>query len=92
MKVYDIALMLIRALMALDVIREIVNLVYDVVRGFLVVLAAGSTNYMKVVEGTAAISPAIGLVVSLFILAFSKKIARFAAKFAGAQDAATEFH
>lgn len=92
MKIYDIALMFIRALMALDVIREIVSLLYDVVRGYLVVLAAGSTNYMKVVEGTEVISPIIGLVVSLLILAFSKSIAHFAAKFAGPQDAAAEFH
>ncbi|HEY1427605.1 MAG TPA: hypothetical protein VGF50_13110 [Caulobacteraceae bacterium] len=92
MKVYDIALMLIRAVIALDLIREVVSLAYDVVRGALVVAAAGDTSYMKVVEGTTAVSPIIGIVVSILILANSKRIARFAAKFATPLDAAAEFH
>lgn len=92
MKVYYIALMLIRALIALDLIREAVALAYDIVRGSLVVAAAGDSNYMKVVEGTATVSPVIGIVVSILILANSKRIARFAARFASSMDSAAEFH
>jgi hypothetical protein len=91
-KVYDIALMLIRALIALDLIREVVSLAYDLVRGAMVVAAAGDTRYMQVVEGTTIASPVIGIAVSLLILLNSKRIARFAAKFSAPADAAAEFH
>lgn len=92
MKVYDVALMLIRALMALDIIREVVSLVYDIVRSSLVVLAGGGSTYLKVVEGTTIASPIIGLAVTFTILANAKRIARFAARLSAPDDAAATFH
>jgi len=91
MKVYDIVLAFIRGIIALDIIREIVSLGYELVRGFLVVTAAGGTNYIKVVEGTTMLSPIIGLVVSVAILGNAKRLARFAAKLAAEHDTAVQF-
>jgi hypothetical protein len=88
MKVYDVVLAWIRALVVLDLIRELSTFGYLSVRvlAFLRFWQYPATRTELLADFA---SPAIGIVVSLIIFAASRPIARFAARFAN--DAASHF-
>ena len=88
MKVYDIVLAYIRAVVVLDLIRELATFAYLGVR-YSVVMPIDQYPPARVAEGVGFLSPTIGMIVSLVILAASRPIARFAAKFAN--DVANQF-
>ena len=92
MRVYDIALMLVRALVAMDLIRAGLNVIYTALRyAFLMDAAYGRMAAGTAVELSTWLSPIYGFVSALLLLAASKPIARFASKLATPTDTATHF-
>jgi len=98
MKVYDIALVLIRTLVAVELIRETVGMIFGVI-GVSVSLAILQPTFdlvgqpgLKTAVFNSIYGPASSIAVSLLIFAASRRIARFAAKLATPQDAATTLH
>jgi hypothetical protein len=81
MRVYDIALVFIRATVAMDFLRGCVDVVFSVLRvsSFLTADGKAETVGMLVILFAGAASQ---LLVPLAILWVSKPLARFAAKFA----------
>jgi hypothetical protein len=84
-KVYDIILAFIRALVVLDLIRELTNFVYLGVR-FSTVIGVSHYAVTRVTEATNFISPVLGMIMSLVIFAASRPIAEFSSKFATAEN------
>ena len=100
MKVYDIALALVRALVLVDLIRELASLISDVLVSGIAfgTLSLSFSPAMHELAGTAVSealtlarlgSVAFAVIVDLIILAAAPRIARFATKFVGAAAAAT---
>ena len=87
MKVYDITLALIRALVAFDLIRETGTLLFAVLRmSFLL-----SSPNLRAVEMASVGSAVFSILTLLVIWAASRPIARFAARFAKSADVAAHF-
>jgi cytochrome c biogenesis protein CcdA len=91
MRVYDIALMLVRALVAMDVIRSALNVVYTGIHFAFLIDNARDSVWLTKVELSTWFSPIYGFVAALVLYACSKPIARFASKLAASTDAATHF-
>jgi hypothetical protein len=91
MKVYDITLAFIRAIVALDLIRETATVVSYLLRSAYILAAEPNSAYLRRVENGSLIAPVFAIVVSLIILAASRPIARFASALAAATDAAGQF-
>ncbi len=85
MKVYDIVLAFIRALVVLDLIRELSSFVFIGVR-LSAVLDVTHYQAYRVGETMNLVSPVIGMITSLIIFAASRPIAEFAAKLATAEN------
>ncbi len=85
MKVYDIILAFIRALVVLDLIRELSNFVFIGVRLSAVLDVTRSQPY-RVAETINLVSPVIGMITSLIIFAASRPIAEFDSKLATAEE------
>ncbi len=87
MKVYDIALALVRTLVAFDLIREVGTLVFAGLRATFLM----SEPALRGVE-IASLGSAVFQILVLFLaLALSRPIARFASSFAGPADTAAQF-
>jgi len=90
MRVYDIALMLVRALVAIDVVRAGLDFVYTAMRyAFLIDSVYG--EYSRRYELSTWLSPVYNLMAALLMYALSKPIARSAALLSASSDAATHF-
>jgi hypothetical protein len=81
MKVYDIALALIRTLVALDLIRQAGDLVFA---AFRTGLDLSSADHLRPTELAAIMSAGFSIIVLLIVWAVARPIARFASKYAPA--------
>ena len=91
MRVYDIALAFVRALVAMDFIRGLADIVYTGVRFTFLMPGASGSPWLTNVELSSWLSPIYALITAAILLAASRPIARFAAKFAVPADAASHF-
>ncbi len=93
MKVYDIALTLVRVLVVVDVIRELASLISDIIGAAVMsgtLLWSSSPEAHELVGGVEARALTLGqlaavtfaIIVDLSIFAAAPRIARFASKFA----------
>jgi hypothetical protein len=96
MRVYDIALMYVRAIAAIDVVRAIIQIPFNVL-GVGAGMAAFHESPRLATEAGGMIidrlllGPATTIVMAIVLLVLAKPIARFAAKFAATTDAASHF-
>ena len=86
MRVYDLALMFIRASVVMAFLRESFDMVLDIVRYILMPLSVGMETRVLFV-----LTPAVALIATSVILAASKPMARFAAKLSATTDVAGHF-
>lgn len=91
MRVYDIALMLVRALVAMDLIRSGLDVLYTALRFTFLIDSARSSEWLTKVELSSWLSPAYAFASAVVLYACAKPIARFAARLAAPTDTATHF-
>ncbi|HEX3918506.1 MAG TPA: hypothetical protein VHW60_14310 [Caulobacteraceae bacterium] len=91
MRVYDIALAMIRALVAMDFIRGLADIVYTGIRFSYLNAGASGSAWLSKVELSTWLSPAYSVTMAVVLFAFSKRIASFASKLASPGDTATHF-
>jgi hypothetical protein len=91
MRVYDIALMLVRALVAMDLVRAVLDIGLVAIRFAFLMPAAQGDAWLSKVEITGWLSPIYSLVAAGILYLLAKPIARFAARFAAPIDAASPF-
>ncbi|HEY1750349.1 MAG TPA: hypothetical protein VGG29_03750 [Caulobacteraceae bacterium] len=91
MRVYDIALMLVRALVAMDLIRAGLDIVYTGLRFAFLAPSAQGSEWLTKVELSSWLGPVYGLVAALVLYAAARPIARFASKLAASTDTAAHF-
>ncbi len=90
MRVYDIALMFMRASAALGFLRGGVDFAMDSIRLVALPLLVGRGD-TAMLQAFYLMTPAAQLFVALIILMASKPLARFAAKLSSVSDAAAPF-
>jgi len=91
MKIYDISLVVIRSLVAMDFARALASFAFVGIRFAFMMPAAFRDGWLSRVELATWLSPIEGLLLAGLLLMFSKPMARFAARFATAHDAASNF-
>jgi hypothetical protein len=91
MRVYDIALMLVRALVAMDLIRAALDVGYTAIRYTFLINSAAGSEWLTKVELSSWLSPIYAFVSALVLYAASKPIARFASRLAASTDTASHF-
>ncbi|HEY2707611.1 MAG TPA: hypothetical protein VGI95_06115 [Caulobacteraceae bacterium] len=91
MRVYDIALMLVRVLVAMDLIRAALDVGYTAIRYTFLINSAASSEWLTKVELSSWLSPIYAFVSALVLYAASKPIARFASRLAASTDTASHF-
>jgi len=91
MRVYDIALMLVRALVAMDLIRAGLDVIYTAVRFTFLINSAAYSAWLTKVEISTWLSPIYSFVAALVLYAAARPIARFASRLAASTDAASHF-
>jgi cytochrome c biogenesis protein CcdA len=91
MRVYDIALMLVRALVAMDLIRAGLNVIYTGLHFAFLIGSAQDNVWLTRVELSTWFSPVYGFASALVLYACAKPIARFASRLAASTDTATHF-
>jgi hypothetical protein len=91
MRVYDIALMLVRALVAMDLIRAVLSIIYTAIHFAFLMPSAQGSEWLTKVEVSSWLSPIYSFVAALVLYAAAKPIARFASKLAASTDTATHF-
>ena len=91
MRVYDIALMLVRAMVAIALIRAGLDVIYTALRFAFLIGSAQESAWLTKVEISTWFSPVYSFVSALVLFAASKPIARFASKLAASTDTATHF-
>jgi hypothetical protein len=91
MRVYDIALMLVRAMVAMDLVRAAVDVIYTGLRFTFLIGSAHDSVWLTKVEMSSWLSPVYSFVAAIVLYACSKPIARFASKLAASTDTAAHF-
>jgi hypothetical protein len=91
MRIYDIALMFIRASVAMSLVRESFSLANIVFRDALLPAAIGNFDGLGAARLPFLLTPIIEVIASLVILAAARPIARFAAKLAETADVSGHF-
>lgn len=91
MKVYDIALMLVRALVAMDLIRAALDILYTAIRFTFLMPSAYGSVWLSKVEISSWLGPVFGFVSAIILYLLARPIARFAARLAAPTDTATHF-
>ena len=91
MRVYDVALVIVRATAAIELIHAVVELGYTGVRFTFLIGAVQGSAWLNRVELSTWLLPVQMVVFGLALLMFSKPLARFAAKFAAHTDTAGQF-
>jgi hypothetical protein len=91
MRVYDIALAVVRLLVAMDFVRAAASVVYTGIRFAYLIPSTGDSLWLNKVELSSWLSPIYAFITAAMLLAASRPIARFAAKLATPNDAASHF-
>lgn len=91
MRVYDLALAVVRTLVGMDFIRGGLDILYTGVRFIYLIGSARESIWLSKVELSTWLSPIFSLASAGVLLWTSPRIARFAAKFASSDDTATHF-
>jgi hypothetical protein len=91
MRVYDIALMLVRALVAMDLIRGGLDFAYTGIRFAFLITSVNGSSWLTKVEVSSWLGPIFSIISAVVLLAASRPIARFASRFAAPVDAASHF-
>jgi|HubBroStandDraft_5_1064220.scaffolds.fasta_scaffold572005_2 hypothetical protein len=91
MRVYDIALMLVRALVAMDLIRAGLDVIYTALRFTFLIGSAQHDVWLTKVELSSWLGPVYAFVSAVVLYACAKPIARFASRLAASTDTATHF-
>jgi hypothetical protein len=91
MRVYDIALAVVRALVAMDFIRAGGETVLTAIRFAYLIPSTGESVWLNKVELSSWLTPIYLFIIAAVLLAASRPIARFASKLATPTDAASHF-
>jgi hypothetical protein len=91
MRMYDIALVLVRTTAILEFIHAGAGLVYTAIRFSFLIGSTEGSSWLNKVELATWMNPVEVAVIAMVMLAASKPIARFASKFATVSDAASHF-
>lgn len=91
MRVYDIALAMVRVLVAMDYIRAAADVVYTGIRFAYLIPSTSGSLWLNKVELSSWLGPIYGFITATILLAASRPIARFASKLAASGDAASHF-
>jgi len=91
MKVFDICLGLLRAILILDIAREIWDFGLVALRLFYYSQVIPESTFLMREENAGWVTNLYSLVVSCVLLALSRPMARLAARFASAEDTARPF-
>lgn len=91
MRIYDVALVVVRTTAALEFVHAGVGFVYTAIRFSFLIGAAEGSPWLNRVELTSWMIPIETTVIAMVMLAASSPIARFASKFATHSDTASHF-
>ena len=91
MRVYDLALAFVRVLVGMDFLRGGLDFLYTGVRFLYLIGDARESVWLSKVELSTWLTPIFNLISAGVLLWASPRVARFAAKFATSEDAASHF-
>jgi len=91
MRIYDIALMLMRATAAMEFVHGIASIVFTSVRFVFLIGAARGSDWLDRVEISTWLTPISSLCLAAAFLLFSRPLARFAARLSPHAEIASHF-
>jgi len=91
MRIYDVSLVLIRTLVVMDFVRALAGFLFTGIRFVFLMGGAAGSAWLTRVELSSWLSPVESTILAGLLLMLSKPMARFAARFAESQDAASHF-
>jgi hypothetical protein len=91
MRLYDIALMLMRATAAIEFMRGLASVVRTAIRFAFLTGVTGGSAWVDRVELSFWLTPAYSLCLAAAFLVFSRPMARFAARLSGHGEIASSF-
>jgi hypothetical protein len=91
MRVYDVALVVVRTTAAVELIHSVIQVLYTALRYTFLIGEAQGSAWLNKVELSTWMYPVEMAVFGVILLAVSKRVAKFAAAFAVHDDAARQF-
>lgn len=91
MRVYDVAMVLIRTTAAIELVHAFVAVIYTAIRFSFLIDATQGSAWLTRVEFSTWLAPVETAAIGALLLMASKPITRFASSFAKHSDAASQF-